>query len=369
MSWRHWAVGLLVALLVGSCVTPTSTPLPTVTPLPTPSAVPLSPSAVAQGLPSIASVVEKVMPAVVAVSTEEVQSQFFFQVIVPGAGTGVIIRPDGYIVTNNHVIEGAQQVTVTMADGRSFPATVVGRDPEGDLAVIKIDAHDLPTVPFGNSAALRVGDWVIALGNALALEGGSTVTLGIVSARGRTILTDSVRRIYLFDALQTDAAINPGNSGGPLVNLQGELVGISTAIESEAQGIGFAIPSAVVETAVASLISKGRVTRAYLGVETTEMTPAIARQLGVEFRPSIVVLRAVSGTPAGRAGLQQGDLLVKLGGEKVRSDAEFRRALWRYQPGDTVEVEFLRGGKPRTAPVTLGERPPSAALLGQVNLA
>ncbi|MSQ40429.1 MAG: PDZ domain-containing protein [Dehalococcoidia bacterium] len=369
MSWRHWASALLVASLAGSCVTPTSTPLPTVTPSPTSSAVPLSPSALEQGLPSVASVVERVTPAVVAVSTEEVQSQFFFQVIVPGAGTGVIIRSDGYIVTNNHVIEGAQQVTVTMADGRSFTATVVGRDPEGDLAVIKIDAQDLPTISFGSSDGLRVGDWVIALGNALGLEGGSTVTLGIVSARGRTILTDPVRRIYLFDAIQTDAAINPGNSGGPLVNLQGELVGISTAIESNAQGIGFAIPSEVVKATVANLISSGRVTRAYLGVETEEMTPRIARQMGVEFQPGIVVLRAVSSTPAGRAGLQQGDILIKLGGERIKSDAEFRRALWRYQPRDTVEMEFLRDGNARTTAVTLGERPPTAALLGQVSLA
>ncbi|MBM3946731.1 MAG: PDZ domain-containing protein [SAR202 cluster bacterium] len=361
MRWFRWIVltGSLVFLV--ACTTTSQTPLPTVTPVPPPPTSSSSPGSL-QSLPSIADIVERVMPAVVAVNTEAVQVDFFFQMVVPGAGTGAIVRPDGYIVTNNHVIEDAREITVVLADGRTFPATVIGRDPEGDLAVIKIEAEGLPTVSFGNSRSLRIGDWVIALGNAEGLEGSSTVTLGIVSALGRTIQTDAATQAFLFDTIQTDAAINPGNSGGPLVNLEGEMVGINTAIQGNAQGIGFAIPAAVVEPTVASLIERGRVIRAYLGVENVALSPSVARQLGIEQTEGIFLRRVLAGTPAGRAGLQPGDVMLKLGGELVRSDAEFRRALWRYRPGDTIVVEFLRNGRTSTVSVTLDERPPSAAL-------
>ncbi len=368
MNRVWWALGLVLSIVAASCTTSAPIPLPTVTP-PAATTVSLPPPSQLGQLPSIVEVVERVTPAVVAVYTEQVQSQFFFQGVVQGAGTGAIIRSDGYIVTNNHVIEGARQITVGLADGRTLPARLVGRDPEGDLAVIKVEAQGLPTLAFGASDALRRGDWVIAVGNAAGLQGGLSVTLGIVSAVGRTILTDAARQVYLFDVIQTDAAINEGNSGGPLVNLRGELVGINTAIQGNAQGIGFAIPSAVVEPTVAALISKGSVTRAYLGVETQALTPAIASQLGVNVQVGIWVRQVLAGTSAGRAGLKQGDILVKVGGLLVRSDAEFRRALWRFNPGDTVVIEFLRDGKLRTVNVTLGERPPSAALLQAPSLA
>ena len=337
--------------------------MPTVTPAldSSPLNVSLPPSVESASLPSIASVVDQVLPAVVSITTQQVQLDFFFRVVVPGAGSGVIIRPDGYIVTNDHVIQGAEEITVTLADGRTFLAEVVGRDPEGDLAVIKIDADGLPTLSFGLSEQLRVGDWVIAVGNALGLQGGSSVTIGIVSALGRTILTDQQRETYLFDTIQTDAAINPGNSGGPLVNLRGEVVGINTAIEGSAQGIGFAIASGIAEPTVADLIDQGHVVRPYLGVGTVTLTPSIARQLGADVTGGVVIDGTVAGTPASRAGLQRLDIITKLNGQAVIGEGAFRRILWQFQPGDTIIVEFVREGKTRTAEVTLAERPPTAA--------
>ena len=364
-------LGVLAFLfLLAACTTSTPTPLPTTTAIPTQLSGSPAPAVLPEdvGLPSIASVVKHVMPAVVSVNTQTVTMDLFFRMEVPGAGTGAIIRSDGYIVTNNHVLEGAREIIVNLPDGRVFPAEVVGRDPEGDLAVIKIDVQDLPTMPFGSSEELQVGDWVVALGNALGLKGGPTVTIGIVSALGRTILTDPQEGTYLYDTIQTDAAINQGNSGGPLVNLKGELVGINTAIQGDAQGIGFAIASRTVEPVVASLIETGRVVRPLIGIRTATLTPAIARQLRVGVSRGVVVAQVFPGTPASRAGLQDVDIIVKVNGQLVEDDAEFRRVLWQYQPGDTIMVEFVRGRETRTAEVTLDERPPSVAL-GQVVVA
>lgn len=367
MVLRHLSLAILAIVVVGGCTPLESTPLPTVTSVARPS--PVSPTVTPllgeAGLPDIASVVEKVLPAVVSVTTKQVQLEFLFQVLVPGAGSGAIIRPDGYIVTNYHVIESAEDITVTLADGQTFLAEVVGRDPEGDLAVIKIEANDLPTLQFGRSEMVRVGDWVIAVGNALGLRGGSSVTIGIVSALGRTILTDPQRSTYLFDTIQTDAAINPGNSGGPLVNLRGELVGINTAIEGSAQSIGFAIASGIAEPTVNELIRLGYVVRPYLGVGTVTLTPSIARQLGAPVTEGVVIDATVPGTPASRAGLERLDIITKLSGELVTGDGMFRRILWQFKPGDTITVEFVRDGKTLTTEVSLVERP-STAYIGQI---
>lgn len=368
MFFRRLILAILTVVMVGGCAPLESTPLPTATSgavasLVNPKVTPLLAEA---GLPDIASVVEKVLPAVVSITTQQVQLEFLFQVLVPGAGSGAVIRPDGYIVTNHHVIESAEDITVTLADGRTFLAEVVGRDPEGDLAVIKIEADDLPTLEFGRSETARVGDWVIAVGNALGLQGGSSVTIGIVSALGRTILTDPQRSTYLFDTIQTDAAINPGNSGGPLVNLRGELVGINTAIEGSAQSIGFAIASGIAEPTVEELIRLGHVVRPYLGVGTVSLTPSIARQLEAPVTKGVVVDVIVPGTPAGRAGLERLDIITKLSGEAVTGDGMFRRILWQFKPGDTIVVEFVRDGKMLTTDVSLVERPSTASVVQTV---
>jgi serine protease Do len=367
MVFRHLRLAILAIVVVGGCTPLESTPLPTVTSVAKPSPVyqTATPFLGEAGLPDIASVVEKVLPAVVSVTTQQVQLEFLFQVLVPGAGSGAIIRPDGYIVTNYHVIDSAEDITVTLADGQTFLAEVVGRDPEGDLAVIKIEADGLPTLQFGRSETVRVGDWVIAVGNALGLRGGSSVTIGIVSALGRTILTDPQRSTYLFDTIQTDAAINPGNSGGPLVNLRGELVGINTAVEGSAQSIGFAISSGIAEPTVDELIRLGYVVRPYLGVGTVTLTPSIARQLGAPVTEGVVIDATVPGTPASRAGLERLDIITKLSGELVTGDGMFRRILWQFKPGDTIIVEFVRDGKTLTTEVSLVERP-STAYTGQI---
>ena len=367
MFFRHLRLAILAIVVVGGCTPLESTPLPTVTSVAKPSPVSqtATPLLGEAGLPDIASVVEKVLPAVVSVTTQQVQLEFLFQVLVPGAGSGAIIRPDGYIVTNYHVIDSAEDITVTLADGQTFLAEVVGRDPEGDLAVIKIEADGLPTLQFGRSETVRVGDWVIAVGNALGLRGGSSVTIGIVSALGRTILTDPQRSTYLFDTIQTDAAINPGNSGGPLVNLRGELVGINTAVEGSAQSIGFAISSGIAEPTVDELIRLGYVVRPYLGVGTVTLTPSIARQLGAPVTEGVVIDATVPGTPASRAGLERLDIITKLSGELVTGDGMFRRILWQFKPGDTIIVEFVRDGKTLTTEVSLVERP-STAYIGQI---
>lgn len=205
-------------------------------------------------LPDVASVVEQATPAIVHIRTQSVSTNFRRSLNVEGTGTGVIIRPNGLILTNNHVIEGARSITVTLADGRSFPASVVGQDRNSDLAVLKVSATGLPTLAFANSNDVRVGEWVVAIGNALDLEGGPTVTVGVVSAVGRSV--DEPNGVTLADVLQTDAAINPGNSGGPLLNLAGEIVGINTVVSAQAEGIGFAVSARVAERTANRLIAQ-----------------------------------------------------------------------------------------------------------------
>ena len=239
-----FAVMILTLLLATTaCAIGTST-TPTLTSAPTQTAT----SPEDYNLPSITDVVDQVNPAVVSIVVGTVSYNWFMQPVPSEqAGSGVIIDAEGYIVTNNHVVADGTSITVSLTDGRSFDATIIGTDPSTDLAVIKINGDNLPTASFGNSSALRVGEWVVAIGNALALEGGPTVTVGVVSALGRTIEESS--DVTLYDLIQTDAAINPGNSGGPLINLNGEVIGINTAKISsvEVSGVGFAIRNQVLK--------------------------------------------------------------------------------------------------------------------------
>ncbi len=251
---------------------------------------------------------------------------------------------------------------MVLPDGRAFDAQLVGRDPLTDLALLKIDGQNLPTVPLGDSSQLDIGQWVVAIGNALALEGGPTVTAGVVSALGRDIQEPGPRPGVpgptLYDLIQTDAAINPGNSGGPLVNLQGEVIGVNTLGSAQAQNIGFANAIDSVKPIIEQLRRNGRVVRGYLGIGGDTVTPSVAAALGLSRDQGVVVTQVAQGSPAAQAGLQQGDVIVGLNDMPVQSLKDLQRALTnRFKPGETVQVKIVRGGNEQTLPLTLGDRP------------
>ncbi|HXG91222.1 MAG TPA: DegQ family serine endoprotease [Blastocatellia bacterium] len=274
-----------------------------------------------------------------------------------GTGSGVIISPDGYILTNNHVAGDADQITVTLADGREFKAKRIGTDPETDLAVIKIDAQGLPYAKLGDSSKLEQGEWVIALGSPFGLS--QTMTAGIVSATGRDL---GVGAGQFTEFIQTDAAINPGNSGGPLVNMQGEVVGINTLIYSQtgtSAGVGFAIPSNLANKVYAQLVKTGKVTRGYLGVLLGPVTPAIARTVGYDKTEGALVQDiAKEDSPAAKAGLRSGDVIVEFDGKPVKSPKQLTELVADEPVGKSVQVKYLRDGRPETTTIKLGERPP-----------
>lgn len=350
--------GATPAATVEATATPTRAPTPAVSPTPTlaPTATP-TPRQPLGALPSIADVVDLVKPAVVSIVVETVTYNFFLQPVPQqGAGSGAIFDQRGYIVTNNHVVENARQIKVSLTDGRTFDASLVGRDPLSDLAVVKIEADNLPTVRLGGSQPLRVGDWVIAIGNALALPGGPTVTIGVVSNLGRSI--QEPNGATLNDMIQTDAAINPGNSGGPLVNLAGEVIGINTAIASEAQGIGFAIDVKAAMPVIQQLIERGGVIRPWLGVQSITVTPAVVSQYRLSVTEGVLLASVVKDSPADKAGLKQGDVIIKLAGEKVTTSEQLRQIIQSKKIGDNIEVVFIRGSREQTVTVALGESPP-----------
>jgi serine protease Do len=279
-------------------------------------------------------------------------------------GSGVIVSPEGYIVTNNHVIAKASDVDVMLADKRTFKAKVVGADPRTDVAVIKIDGKDLPTVPWADSSTLQVGHTVLAFGNPFGLN--FTVTSGIVSAVGRSGLGIETYE----DFIQTDAPINPGNSGGALVNVRGEVVGINTAIVSAGQGpggsvgVGFAIPANIVKHVMESLIKTGKVTRGFLGVTLGDLNPALAREFKVPDISGVLVNEVEPGTPAEKAGLKQGDVIRTYNGQTVDNRARLQAMVAGTNPGSEVTLGILRDGQPSTLKVTLGEQPASMTTAG-----
>ncbi len=306
----------------------------------------------------VQGVLQKVEPAVVVVRTGGATDDFAAGELRGGEGTGFVISSDGYIVTNNHVIDGAGgRIQVTFLDGTEERARVVGRSPGNDLAVLKVEAHDLPVAELGDSNALQVGDQVLAIGNALALEGGPSVTQGIVSAKGRQITTENGET--LFNLLQTDAAINRGNSGGPLVNSRGQVVGINTAIAppDQTQNVGFAIPISQARPVIDELRQGRNVQIAFLGVETQTLTRAIANELDVDFTPGAVVRRVSAGSPARSAGIEAGDVIVKVGDVEVVSADDVAEGVRTHRPGDRVSVVVVRDGRRRTLTATLAERP------------
>lgn len=281
---------------------------------------------------------------------------------VPGSASGFIFDSDGYILTNNHVVSGADEIEVTLSDGREYAAKIVGQDPSTDIAVIKIEgaaAASLPSVELGDSEAIRVGDWAIAVGNPLELAG--TVTVGVISAVGRVDLNIRGGTPLYQDFIQTDASINFGNSGGPLVNINGQVVGVNTAINPGATGIGFAIPINIAKNVAESLISDGKVVRGYLGVIPQEITRDLAEARDLGTTKGILIASVEPGTPAADAGLEPGDVVLKFAGVRIIDVPQFRRVVAGIAPDEEIEVEILRAGRERTLKAALAERPDAFA--------
>ncbi len=327
------------------------------------------------GIASYAFAVERAAPAVVNIYTKKIITQrsntlfddplfrrFFGnrglpapkQRIENSLGSGVIVNESGYLLTNNHVIEGATEIAVVLADGRIAAAAIVGTDPESDLAVLKINADDLPVITFGNSDDLRVGDVVLAIGNPFGV--GQTVTSGIVSAKGRSDLGLSTFENFI----QTDAAINPGNSGGALINTRGDLIGINTAIFSRSggsQGIGFAIPSSLVKGIMTQIIEQGRAMRGWLGVEMQDVTAALAESFGLQTETGAIVAGVHAASPAHRAGIRVGDVILSAAGRPVYNSKTLMNIIAGHPPGSTLPLHILRSGKVYNLEAVMGERP------------
>ncbi|WP_031513390.1 S1C family serine protease [Desulfofalx alkaliphila] len=321
---------------------------------------------------TIAEIVEAASPAVVKIETvviEETQNPFlndpFFRQFfgVPqqpqyqertGLGSGFIISQEGYILTNEHVVDGAKEIQVRIKGrDKPVPAKVIGADFDLDLAVLKIPgSKDLPTLKMGSSEQIRVGNWVIAIGSPYGLE--DTVTVGVISAKERPV---SVQDRHYKHLLQTDASINPGNSGGPLLNLQGEVVGINTAVNAQAQGIGFAIPTSTVKEVLDDLIEEGRVVRPWMGVQIQTVTPDLAQYFRLNQDWGVVITMVLRGSPAEKSGLKTGDVIVALDGERVENTDKLTDIVRAKQVGDPLEVEIIRDGKRAQVKLIVEERP------------
>jgi serine protease DegQ len=343
-------------------------PLPTLTSAPAPATTPAS----AAAMPGFRLAAERASPAVVSVITgqtprvDDPRFHWFFGSgghgdggqPPAGLGSGVIVSPEGYLLTNHHVVRGADSIEVRLADGRRALARLIGSDPETDLAVLKLDLPALPVVALGDAGALRVGDPVLAIGNPFNV--GQTVTAGIVSALGRTGLQLSTYENFI----QTDAAINPGNSGGALVDGQGHLVGINTAIFSKSGGslgIGFAIPVNTARDVLDALVRDGIVARGWLGVEPADLTPEFIESFKLPVHQGALIAGVLQDGPAGRAGLKPGDVVLKLGDTPVTGTTQLLAAVAAVKPGEKVDLTVQRGAQTLTLPVTVGQRPKARA--------
>jgi Do/DeqQ family serine protease len=315
-------------------------------------------------------VADRVMPAVVNVSTvprrgapgggEEVPEAFreFFEEFrrrppsTRASGSGVIVDANGYILTNNHVIENAAEITVRLSDARKFPAKLVGRDAKTDLAVLQVDVQaPLPAAELGDSDSLRIGQWAIAIGNPFGLD--RTVTVGIISATARTRVGVATYENFI----QTDASINPGNSGGPLLNLDGRVVGINTAIVATGQGIGFAIPINMAKDVMRQLIARGRVVRGWLGIAIQDITDELAKSFDVGEREGVIVAQVMDGSPADAGGMKPGDVIVEFAGTAIRETPELQRRVAAVTPGQQIDVKVKREGRIVGFTITVGEMP------------
>ena len=324
-------------------------------------AAPPPPAVMVLQLPNVADTVERVRPAVVSLVTEVMLRDRFGMVRRDfGSGTGVIISEDGLAVTNNHVIEGAAKVIVTMDDGSQVEAEIIGADRLSDLAVLRLPGTYDTFLPLNDDVHLRVGEWVIAIGNALALPGGPTVTVGVVSAMGRTIGGSDGTPLY--DLIQTDTSINPGNSGGPLINMNGDLVGINTAVlrggefgRPHFEGIGFAINMETAIEVSEQLIKDGRVKWAWMGVFLADLTPDIAAQFGLPIREGVIIQSVLQGGPSDKAGISPGDIVMSIDGKEVATVLDLTRMLRQdLEAHQEVEVQLFRNGARDTITMVLG---------------
>ncbi len=308
------------------------------------------------GLPTV-DIVGQLTPSVVQILTASDPAVLISNQLSPatGVGTGIIVRDDGYILTSNHVVSEAETITVTLHNGQGYVGRFVGGDFNPDVAILKIDATDLQPALTGSATSLRVGEDVIAIGHALALSGGPTVSRGVISALGRSI--DAGLQDTYVDLIQTDASINPGNSGGPLVNRFGEVIGVNTAAIQGGQGIGFAVNIDDALAVSEQLIEKGYVERGFLGISPVNLTPAIAAQIGVPVNEGVLVARVVADSGADAAGLQGEDVIVSLGGRAIRNTGELSKFLLENLPGEQVSVRIYRGDSEVQTEAVLGQRP------------
>ncbi|QQG48652.1 MAG: trypsin-like peptidase domain-containing protein [archaeon] len=289
----------------------------------------------------VTKAVEKVGESIVVVSGVHLERRFYGVVPTEGQGSGIVIDGKGLIVTNNHVIAGASQVHVGLKDGRSFVGQVVGSDEATDVAVIRLESEDLPAAELADSESLKVGQFVLAIGNALALPGGPTVSLGVLSAKGRPLPGSD----FIFEGLlQTDAAVNPGNSGGPLADLDGRVIGMTTMMIPFAQGMGFAIPINTVKKVAQEIMEKGRVTRRWIGISGVDLTPPIARRYGIRDDTGFLVADVTPGGPASLAGVRSGDVITGAGGSEVNHTKDLLFALSKVPDGGAINLQVFRAG-------------------------
>ncbi len=303
---------------------------------------------------TVPAIVARAMPAVVSITTRQIErDQFNRPISTRGLGSGFIFDRRGYVLTNHHVVADADQIKVTLSDERNFRASLVGADQFTDLAVLKLEGKGFATITLGDSRQLKVGETVVAIGSPLWIEGGPTVTTGVVSALGRTMEQDGLPMLH--ELLQTDAAINAGNSGGPLLDLSGRVVGINTAVIASAHGIGFAISIDTAKPVVRELIARGRVVRPALGLVGVSLTPQIAYANDLPIERGVLVLRVDADGPAEAAGLEPGDVIVTLGTSPVKNLHHFHEALARHRIGETVEVSLWREGQTLARSAVLAE--------------
>lgn len=331
------------------------------------TAAPARPAVSIGGERTPQEIVKKVTPSVVKVQTEASQQSVFGQVQQNGTGTGIVLDNQGHVLTNNHVVtldsdRPASNITVVLSDGRNLSAKLVGRDQNTDLAVLQVDAKNLTPLSFAPANSIEVGEPVLAIGYALNLQGTPTVTSGVVSALDRTIpetiqSSGGATQVTISGAIQTDAPINPGNSGGPLVNLKGEVVGINTAGQNGTQGIFFAVSSSVAKPVVSDLIAKGKVVRGFLGITTESVSPDAANKQNLAVTQGVLVDSVQPGTPADKAGLKPGDIIVSIGSRDIRNTGDLQQALAENPPGSKVMVGYYHGKDKRSVELTLGTRP------------
>lgn len=310
-----------------------------------------------QGDSIIPVIAREITPAVVGISTVEIQYDLFFRPVESmSVGSGVIVDPNGYILTNDHVVGRARKITVILSDGRHYDAERLWSDPTLDLAVIKIKAEDLKVAPLGDSDRLVVGELAVAIGNPLGLRFQRTVTAGIISALERSL---PVGNVIMQDLIQTDASINPGNSGGPLINSRGEVIGINTVKASEAEAMGFAIPINLAKPIVKSIIEHGRFIKPWLGISGIDREIAAYYNTKVKIDRGVLVGGVEPGSPAYKGGIREGDIITHIQGQEINTMAKLRMVLYNLEVGQTVEIRVLRDNKERIISVTLEEMPGS----------